>query len=399
MLFGKIFRVAIKSLFANKLRSFLAMLGIIIGVGAVIAMLSLAAGASSKVMANVTSLGTNLLVVRPGQQGMRGVMSGNFQTLTVEDAQQILQKVKNINQIAPVVRTSGQVKYFNKNSRTSIIGSTTTYFPIRNFEFELGRKFTEGEVTGRMRVAVLGPVTRENLFGKENPLGRTIKINRLNFEVIGVLKSKGDGGSDDQIVVPFTTAMKQLMGVIHIQEINIEASSRESIKGVQEDATKLLRQRHRIREDMQDDFFIMSLEEFIKMASDFSKIFTILLGGIASISLLVGGIGIMNIMLVTVTERTKEIGIRKAIGAKERHILQQFLLEAVLMTSFGGGIGICLGIGIAKWVYWLTEFQTLVETSSVILAITFSAGIGIFFGFYPARRAAKLDPIEALRYE
>jgi len=259
--------------------------------------------------------------------------------------------------------------------------------------------FNEAEVDAKSRVAVLGPQTRDNLFEKMDPIGRIIKIGKLNFEVIGVLKSKGDANADDQILVPFTTAMRKVLGIAHIHEISVEASSREALKEVEEDITKFLRRRHRIQPGMPDDFSVMNLEEFINMASDFTRIFTILLGGIASISLLVGGIGIMNIMLVTVTERTKEIGIRKAIGAKERHILQQFILEAVLMCAVGGILGVGFGIGIAELVAKLTDFTVIFELRSILLALGFSAGIGIFFGFYPAHRAARLDPIEALRYE
>jgi len=399
MLFWTILKVAIRSLFANKLRSFLAMLGIIIGVGAVISLLALAAGATSKVMERITSLGTNLLVIRPGQRGMRGVMLGSFQSLSLNDAQQILQKIPNVVQVAPTVRGNAHLKYFGKNTRAPLSGVSTTFFSVRNFELEQGRMFNEAEVDAKSRVAVLGPQTRDNLFEKMDPIGRIIKIGKLNFEVIGVLKSKGDANADDQILVPFTTAMRKVLGIAHIHEISVEASSREALKEVEEDITKFLRRRHRIQPGMPDDFSVMNLEEFINMASDFTRIFTILLGGIASISLLVGGIGIMNIMLVTVTERTKEIGIRKAIGAKERHILQQFILEAVLMCAVGGILGVGFGIGIAELVAKLTDFTVIFELRSILLALGFSAGIGIFFGFYPAHRAARLDPIEALRYE
>lgn len=399
MLIWVIFKLAIRSLYANKMRSFLAMLGIIIGVTAVISMLAFAAGASSQIMDRIKSLGTNLLVIRPGQRGMRGVTQGSFQSLTLEDAQEMLLKINNIRQIAPAVRGSGQVKYLNKNSRTSIIGTASTYFAIRNFELEQGRSFTEGEVNHRMRVAILGPTTKTNLFETTNPIGKTIKINRLSFEIIGVLKSKSDGGGDDQIIIPYTTAMKQILGIIHVHEINVETTDQSVLEDVEDDIAKILRRRHRLAQDAPDDFNIMNLQEFLDMASKFSNIFTLLLGGIASISLLVGGIGIMNIMLVTVTERTREIGIRKAVGAKERHILQQFLIESMLLSAVGGTLGVLLGAAICHIVASTTELAVLIETHSVLLALGFSAGVGIFFGYYPARRAARLDPIEALRYE
>lgn len=399
MLFWTIIKVALKSLLSNKLRSFLAMLGIIIGVSAVISMLALAAGARQKVMDRISSMGTNLLIVRPGQRGFHGVTVGNRENLTLEDAREIFEKVPNVSHVAPVVRGSSQVKYFNRNSRTNIIGTSVTYFPIRNYEIDKGRIFTEGEVEKRKRVAVIGPMSAENLFEKTDPIGKTIKIGRMNFEVVGLLKSKGDTGGDDQIFVPYTVAMKQIFGLNSIHEIDIQSSDSKTLEEVQEQTTKLLRKRHRIREGAPDDFSIRNLAEMLSMASDFTQMFTILLGGIASISLLVGGIGIMNIMLVTVTERTREIGVRKAIGAKERHILQQFLIESVLMSAIGGIIGVSLGIGVAQMIVELANFTTIVELDSVLLALGFSAGVGIFFGYYPARRAARLDAIEALRYE
>ncbi|MCX7765634.1 MAG: ABC transporter permease [Candidatus Sumerlaeia bacterium] len=402
MLFWTIVKVALKSLLANKLRSFLAMLGIIIGVGAVISMLAMGAGAKRDVMKRITAMGTNLLVVRPGQRGSMGVMSGSYQTLTLEDAQALVSEVKGIQMVAPVVRSGAQVKYLNKNSRVSVIGSSITYFPIRNFEIERGRAFTEVEVEHMARVAVLGPVTVENLFGSDNPLNEVIKINNINFRVIGVLKSKGDQGwfnPDDTIIIPYTTAMKQLFGLDRLNEINIKANDVSVMQKVLEETTRVLRKRHRIPEDKPDDFEIRNQAEMVEMASNINRTFTILLGSIASISLLVGGIGIMNIMLVTVTERTREIGVRKAIGAKERDILLQFLIEALTMSAVGGLIGVAFGVGAAHIIGAATQFSTLVQLPAIILALSFSAAVGIFFGFYPARRAAQLDPIEALRYE
>lgn len=402
MLFWTVLKVALKSLWANKLRSFLAMLGIIIGVGAVISMLALGAGARQQMMDSISSRGVNLLVIRPGQRGFRGVMSGTRQNLTLEDARAIMANVDSIQQISPVVRGSAQLKYANKNTRASVMGGAMTYFPIRNFIVERGRAFTEGEVDRRMRVAVLGSEVVENLFDNTDPLEETIKVNGINFQVIGVLKSKGDHGwynPDNQIIIPYTTAMKQLFGVVHLHEIDVQAQEDSDLTQTQADITKVLRKRHRIPREKPDDFYVRNQSDIIDMASEFSRTFTVLLGGIASISLLVGGIGIMNIMLVTVTERTREIGIRKAIGAKERHILQQFLIEAILMSCIGGAVGVIVGMSIAQLVSQTTQFLAVVEVHSILLALSFSAGVGIFFGFYPAKRAARLDPIEALRYE
>ena len=277
-----------------------------------------------------------------------------------------------------------------------------TYFGIRNFEIERGRAFTEDEVARNMRVAVLGAEVVETLFDKSDPLGEKIKVKGINFQVIGILKSKGDQGwhnPDNQIIIPYTTAMKQLFGLAKLQEIDVQAQDGSNLAEVESSISTVLRQRHRIQPGAPDDFHVRNQADIIEMASDFSRTFTILLGGIASISLLVGGIGIMNIMLVTVTERTREIGIRKAIGAKERHILQQFLIEAILMSSIGGMIGVAAGMGAANLMSHMTRFATLVEIESILLSLSFSAGVGIFFGFYPSKRAARLDPIEALRYE
>ena len=402
MLFFTVMKVALRSLVANKLRSFLAMLGIIIGVGAVISMLAFGAGAQRQVMDRVTAMGTNLLIVRPGNRGTGGVVSGTQQNLTLEDAQAIVTDVGSVLQLAPVVGGSAQVKYLGKNSRVSIIGSAPPYIPMRNFEVEKGRGFTEVEADKLAHVAILGPTTVTNLFDDNEAVGETIKLNGINFLVVGVLKAKGDQGfynPDDQIILPYSTAMKQVFGVDKLREIDIEGVDKADINKLQDDIATLLRKRHRIQSGAANDFFVQNQAELIETASSFSRMFAILLGGIASISLLVGGIGIMNVMLVTVTERTREIGVRKAIGARNRDILSQFLIEAMLMSGVGGVIGVITGVGIASAVARFTNFSTIVETSSILLALSFSAGVGIFFGYYPAYRAAALDPIDALRYE
>ena len=402
MLFWTIIKVALKSLFANKLRSFLAMLGIIIGVGAVIAMLAMGAGAKKTIMDRIYAMGTDLLTVRPGQHDMRGVRSSTQENLTLEDAEAILKEVPNVLAVAPAVSGSGQLKYFNKNARANVIGTGITYFSIRNFDIEKGRMFTEGEVDRMARVAVLGPVTVQNLYEADEPVGSVVKLNGINFQVTGVLKAKGDQGfynPDDQVIIPYTTAMKQVFGLDYLREIHVQGVRGCNLKEVQEATSAVLRTRHRIQSTAPDDFYVRNQAEMVQTMTSVSRTFTILLGGIAGISLLVGGIGIMNIMLVTVTERTREIGLRKAIGAKERDILRQFLLESLLMSALGGLIGVGFGVGAAKIIASATAFTTSVEMSSVLMSLSFAGAVGVFFGYYPARRAAKLDPIEALRYE
>jgi putative ABC transport system permease protein len=403
MLFWMIIKVAFKSLMANKLRSVLAMLGIIIGVAAVIAMLAIGTGARQQVLDKITAMGTNLLVVRPSPRGTGGIISGTQLNLTVDDASAILAKVDHVSSLAPVVGRNFQVKYMNQNTLTQVLGTTPTYLPIRDFEIDSGRMFTDFDVEQWNRVAVLGPVTAANLFGFSDPVGQTIKINGINFLVTGVLKAKGDQGwfnPDDQVIVPYTVDMHILMGVDYLREVDVQCDHGADLDLTQDDIFKLIRVRHKTPPGEPDDVMIQNQAQFIEAFSASAQVFTILLGTVGGISLLVGGIGIMNIMLVTVTERTREIGIRKAIGAREFDILSQFLIEAVLMSGVGGLAGMGLGIGAA----WLIKesfdaFPTIVQPYSVVLALVFSAAVGIFFGFYPATRAAKLDPIEALRYE
>jgi putative ABC transport system permease protein len=396
-----IFKVGLKSLFANKLRSILAMLGIIIGVGAVIAMLAIGSGAQKQVMDRFSAMGTNLLIVMPGQRGSHGVISGVQQNLTLEDAQAIAREVEGVTAVAPAVQGNFQAKYANKNTRTTLFGTAITYFAIRDVQIDRGRVFTEGEVDRMARVAVIGPTTAKNIFGESDPVGEVIKIKGINFTVIGISKSKGEGwmSPDDRLIVPYTTAMQILLGVTYLREIDIQTTDEKVLADVQAKLTTLMRDRHRLREGTDDDFQITNMDEIRKNASEVTDIFKYLLGGIAAISLLVGGIGIMNIMLVTVTERTREIGIRKAIGAQERHILFQFLIESVIISGLGGIIGLGLGLLIAYLVPKFGPLKTYVEVSSAVLAIGVAAGVGIFFGFYPAWRAARLDPIQALRYE
>ena len=397
-----IVKVSLKSLLANKLRSFLAMLGIIIGVGAVIAMLAIGAGAQKQVLEQMSAMGTNLLVVRPGQRGSGGVMSGTQQTLTVDDALAIARQAPDVAQVAPAVSGSAQAKHLSLNARTSIMGTTATYFSIRNFELQAGSYFGDADEERHGRVGVIGPTAAENLFGAEDPIGQQVKVNGVNFRVIGVLKPKGDQGwfnPDDQMIVPITTAMKQLFGLDFIREINIQVREDGDMDATQEAIRQILRKRHRLQPGVPDDFFVRNQAEMLKAASDMSATFTFLIGGIAGISLLVGGIGIMNIMLVTVTERTREIGVRKAIGARDADILRQFLIEAVLMSGLGGLMGVLIGYGGAWLITAKGGFVTIVTPLSVFMSLGFAGFVGVFFGYYPAWRASKLDPIEALRYE
>lgn len=401
MLFWNTLKVGIKSLLANKLRSILAMLGIIIGVAAVIAMLAMGSGAQKQIMDRFTAMGTNLLTIRPGQRGSHGVVSGTQQNLTLEDALSIANEVKDITMVAPGIQGSVQLKYLNKNTRTNAYGTSSTYFAIRNMEIERGRAFSEGDADRAARVVVIGPTAAENVFGENDPLNEVVKVNGINFKIIGITKAKGDGwGSpDDRIIIPYTTAMQQIFGTDYLRGIDVQANTEATLDKVQADVTALLRKLHRLQPDVADDFEIRNMAEIRDSANQVTSTFKYLLGGIAAISLLVGGIGIMNIMLVTVTERTREIGIRKAIGATEENILAQFLAESVIISGLGGVIGLGLGVGISKMIPKFSPMTTLVDWSSAFLAIAVAGIIGIFFGFYPAWRAARLDPIEALRHE
>jgi putative ABC transport system permease protein len=403
MLFWTIFKVGMKSLLANKLRSFLAMLGIIIGVGAVISMMAIGAGAQRDILARLSALGTNLLVVRPGQTSGQGVRSGTAQTLTPADAEAIVAEVPGIGKVAPVVSGSAQLKCLNRNTRCSVVGSSVTYLPIRGFEVEKGRAFTEAEVESRAHVILLGPVTAQDLFGQNDPLGSLVKVNAVNFRVVGVMKSKGDQGwfnPDDQAIVPYTVAMKELYGRDYLSEIDVIAADESELSKIQEGLTALLHKRHRIQGVQEDDFQTRNQAEMIQTRMESVRTFSILLGCVAFASLLVGGIGIMNIMLVTVTERTREIGVRKAIGAKERSILLQFLIESVIISAVGGLVGSIGGVLFAKFIeWWSKSFTTQIDPSSIVLSLSVAGAVGIFFGAYPAWRAARLDPVEALRYE
>ena len=396
-------RMALRSLRASKLRSALAALGILIGVGAVIALLALGSGAQKDVVDRVSSMGSNLLMVRPGlRRGHRGASTVAHQNLTLEDAEAVLSGAAGVEQVSPVVSGRAQVKYFSQNSNIMVMGVAPTYFEIRSYEVERGFQFTESDANGRAPVAVLGPATVEELFGERDPIGETIRLKNTNFRVVGVLRAKGDQGffnADDQAIIPYTTAMDRVFGLDRLGEIDVQAAETADVEHVKSEVERILRQRHRIREGEDDDFSVRSQAELLERVSEVTGTFTLLLGGIAAISLLVGGIGIMNIMYVTVAERTREIGIRKAVGARGRDILRQFLAEAVLLSGIGGAAGAAFGAALAALLSRLFGMSIAIEPGHVLLALSFSAGIGVFFGYYPARRAAKLNPIDALRYE
>jgi putative ABC transport system permease protein len=397
--------IALNALVGNKMRSILTMLGIIIGVGAVIAMVSIGMGVRDQVSNSIAGLGSNLIMVSPGAPSSSGVRqaAGSGITLSLKDAQAITNEVDGVSKVAPSVSKQYQLVAGNQNWMTSVMGTTPDYLDVRNMVVQAGSFITDKDLETRERVAVIGPTVSSNLFGDSNPIGQSIRINNTPFRIVGVLESKGQsaGGSDqdDTVVIPLTTAQERLMGITYIQLINIQAESTEIVSQVQEDVTSLLRSRHRLGADKEDDFTVRNMVSIMETAEEATGSITLLLGFIAGISLLVGGIGIMNIMLVSVTERTREIGIRKALGARYRNILMQFLIEAVVIGVAGGLAGIALGIGAAYGISAIAGWSTVISSASIIMAFGFSIGIGLFFGIYPARKAALLDPIDALRYE
>ncbi len=397
--------VAFEGIMSNKMRSLLTMLGIIIGVAAVITMLAITTGAKVQMMSQIQKMGTNVLIVRPGQATFGGVRggAGSRNTLTLEDSEAIMSKCSSVVEVAPEVSSNAQVKYTNNNTNTSIMGVTPEYLSVRNFDIQSGSFFKFSDVKSMSKVAVIGATTSTDLFGGRDPIGKYISIQGIRFKVIGLLKSKGSSGGfmdmDDMIMIPITTAMKRVFGIQYVRAINVQAVSMESMDQAISQITKVLRRRHRIYNSADDDFSIRSQADIMEMANESSKTFTFLLAGIASVSLLVGGIGVMNIMLVSVKERTREIGIRKALGARAKDIQRQFLIEAIVLSTLGGIIGVLFGIGGAKLIGSFSTFSVMVSLGSILLSFGFSAAVGVFFGYYPARSASKLDPIEALRYE
>ena len=402
MLILDLFKMAIRSLISHKLRTFLTALGIIIGVASVISMISIGEGARQQTLSTISKFGTNIITIKPGNKKSRHVSTGKVDTLMLKDATFIEKNVPLITGVAAQVYRSAQLKFRNKNINTTVRGTGVNYRRLANFEMQKGRYFNQQEINVAKRVCVLGATVVKNLFAEANPLGETIKVDGKNFMVIGMTEPKGALSwfdPDDQIFIPVSTAQKRVFGMNHIQSIDVQASKIEDLEVIKEDITQLLRIRHNIANGKENDFYVQNSSQWLNSWGDAAKTFTYLLGGIAAISLMVGGIGIMNIMLVSVTERTREIGIRKAIGAKKKEILEQFLIESVLISFLGGGAGVLLGIGISEIVSNIGEWETIVSTQSILLAFGFSVGIGIFFGFYPANKAANMNPIEALRYE
>ncbi|MGE5188966.1 MAG: ABC transporter permease [Gemmatimonadota bacterium] len=400
-------KVAYRSLRANKMRSGLTMLGMIIGVAAVIAMVAVGAGANERIAAQIASIGSNLILVIPGSTTSGGLRSGfgGTPTLTMGDAKAI-RDISAVRYAAASTRGSAPVVYGNQNWSTIIQGVTPEYFAIRDWTLAAGRIFGPEDVDASTKVAVLGQTVAQNLFGGENPVGKIVRIKKVPFTVVGLLDPKGQspGGQDqdDTVIVPITTAQKRLFGTTHIGTVGailVQATGPDTIQDAEREVTALIRQRHRIGRGQDDDFSVRNLSEMLSVAEASTRIMSLLLGAIASVSLLVGGIGIMNIMLVSVTERTREIGIRMAVGARERDILLQFLIEAVALALTGGAVGIILGIGGSSLISYFAKWSTIVLPSAVFMAFGFSAAVGIFFGFYPARKASRMDPIEALRYE
>ena len=404
MLFKECFGMAVNALLANKLRSLLTMLGIIIGVGAVIAMVSIGMGVRTSVADSFASLGSNMLIVMPGSANTGGVRgkAGSRKSLKYDDAKAIESKIKGIDYVSPSVSGAYQVVNGNLNWNTTVEGVTPELMQIRSLKVENGSFITANDMAKRSRVAVIGPTVASNLFGTENPIGKNIRIHNQPFKVIGLTAEKGQSigqDQDDVIYIPITTAQERMLAITYVQAINIQVSSPDRMNQVQADVENLLRQRHHIRHGAEDDFTVRNMTSLMESFTENTNMITLLLGSIAGISLLVGGIGIMNIMMVSVTERTREIGIRKALGATSSNVLMQFMIESMVIGIVGGVIGITLGVSLSKAIGSFGGLTTTIEFLPVLVSFSFAVGIGLFFGISPARKAARLDPIDALRYE
>jgi putative ABC transport system permease protein len=403
-------RIALRALKVNRTRSALTMLGIIIGVAAVIAMVGVGAGATTRIQDQIQSIGANLIMVLPGSISSNGVRlgSGMMATLTEDDAKAIAKECPSVAAVAPTVRGTVQIVNGNNNWATSAQGVTPDYMTIRDYTMMYGEFFTTQDVDGAAKVAVLGETVAQNLFGDNDPTGQVVIIKNVPFTVAGVLTPKGQSPSgqdqDDIILLPISTAKQKVMGANKanakaVSSLMVQSSGPQTMDQAQQELTALLRERHRIQSGDDDDFTVRNLAEVFAAQETSAQVMSILLGAIASVSLIVGGIGIMNIMLVSVTERTREIGLRQAVGAKTRDILSQFLVEAVTLSLLGGIIGIIVGLTASLLISHFAQWSTQVSLMSVLMAFVFSALVGVFFGYYPARKAAYMDPIEALRYE
>ncbi|HBB37030.1 MAG: hypothetical protein UX02_C0002G0235 [Candidatus Moranbacteria bacterium GW2011_GWC1_45_18] len=400
-----LFRETIRSLSGNKARSGLTILGIVIGIASVITMVAIGQGAKSTIESDIESIGSNLIVVMPGAQRVGGISqgAGSSQTLVIEDADAIKSQVQNVKAVAPEASKRYQITAKGTNTNAEVVGTVKDYLVVRNVKMNIGSFFSDQQQKTSAKVAILGPTTRNDLFGvNANPVGQSVKIRNVDFQVVGVTESKGGSGfnnPDSNIFVPLSSAQHFLSGNDYLSDIGVAAADQASMTSVQEQISALLLDRHKISDPTQADFRIMNQNDIIATATSITSTFTILLSSIAGISLLVGGIGIMNMMLTNVTERTREIGLRKAVGLRKKYINLQFLAEAVVLTFLGGAIGIVLGWGASLLVNNFVSLNTRISLSSVFYAFGVSAVVGIVFGFYPARRAANLNPIEALRYE
>jgi putative ABC transport system permease protein len=405
MKIGNLIKVAFKSIGKNRMRSMLTMLGIIIGVGAVIIMVSIGKGTQVYIERQITSMGTNLLMVVSGSAEYRGVRggTGSKQTLTMDDVKKLEKEAILLKSISPVIRTSGQVIAGSSNWQTSVNGVSPDYIEIRDWEVDKGTFFTERDVKGKRKVAVLGMTVAEELFGDESSLGKRIRIGNVPFTVIGVMEEKGQGGmggdEDDVIFAPSTTVLYRMSDGQTVNMIMASTESREDMDRAEAEIENLLRASHRLGEGESNDFHIRNQTDIIETASTITGFLTMLLGAIAGVSLLVGGIGIMNIMLVSVTERTREIGIRLAVGARSNDVLVQFLIEALILSLLGGIVGIFTGIGLGKFIGMVAGLTVVLDPIIIFISFVFSGAVGIFFGFYPARKASRMNPIDALHYE
>ena len=406
MTLGNTIKISFRALHRNKMRSILTALGMIIGVAAVIAMVSIGNGAKSQMESQIASLGENVILVFSGNWSPGGVRSGwgGAGTLKIDDVLAIKREIPTVTAVSPEVRSSAQLTAGNENWSTgNLLGESADYFDIRQWPLAKGVVFTEQDIRTANKVAIIGQTIATELYGEENPLGKILRIKNVPFLVTGVLTPKGlsmtGQDQDDLVVLPYTSAMKRVIGGTNLRAINIQAAKTGDLSPTKDQIVSLLRQRHKIGSDKDDDFTVRTQEEIAKVATAQTDVMTALLGAIASVSLLVGGIGIMNIMLVSVTERTREIGIRMAVGAHGKDILLQFLIEAATLSSSGGVIGILLGVATSKIVSSVTGWPSVVSVSSIVVSFLVSSAVGIFFGFYPARKAASLDPIQALRFE